>query len=277
MMPIVMLFFALTGCNSSDDKNEVNENLPSLDLTGVAYGSDAAQKLDVYLPAGRTEHTKVFILVHGGGWSSGSRSDFNYVIPLLKAQFPDHAIVNMDYRLASASSPAFPKQIQDIQAVIDFLKESNYNISDDYAFIGASAGAHLAMLYSYKYDTQHNIKAVCSIVGPTDFTDAYYTSHPYYQYAAQYLLGDAATQPEAAAAISPAVYVSPDSPQTIMFYGGQDPLVPISQAVRLKEKLDANDVYNEYYLYSNGGHGNWNPTVMDDFQDKLVNFFTERF
>lgn len=277
MMPILMLFFTLAGCNSSDERSEATEPLPARELMGVSYGSDAAQKMDVYLPEGRNSQTKVFVLVHGGGWSGGSRADFNYVIPLLKQQFPGHAIINLDYRLATASSPAFPKQIEDIQAAIDFVRGSDYSVSEDYAFIGASAGAHLSMLYAYKYDTAHNVKAICNIVGPSDFTDPYYTSHPYYQYAALYLLGNTATQPNAAMAISPAVYVTPESPQTIMFYGGQDQLVPVSQAVRLKEKLDENNVYNEYYLYSNGGHGNWNATVTADFQEKLLSFFRERF
>jgi acetyl esterase/lipase len=278
MLPILLLIFNL-GCNSSDENNKATEEviLPAQDIINVSYGNDAEQKMDVYLPAGRNENTKVFILVHGGGWSGGSKADFNYVIPILKSQFPDHAIVNINYRLATAQSPAFPKQVQDIEEVVQFLKDSDYNISEEYAFIGASAGAHLAMLYSYKYDTHNNVKAVCNIVGPADFTDPYYTSNPYYNYAALYLVGSVGAQPEAAIAVSPALHVNTDSPATILFYGGLDPLVPISQASRLKAKLDQYNVYNEYYLYANGGHGNWNQQTMTDFQDKLINFFKERF
>ena len=278
MLPVLLLIFNL-GCNSSDENNKATKEvvLPAQDIMNVSYGNDPEQKMDVYLPAGRGESTKVFILVHGGGWSGGSKADFNYVIPLLESQFPDHAIVNINYRLATAQSPAFPKQVQDIEEVVQFLKDSDYNVSEEYAFIGASAGAHLAMLYSYKYDTQNNVKAVCNIVGPADFTDPYYTANPYYNYAALYLVGSVGAQPEAAIAVSPALHVNADSPTTIMFYGGQDPLVPSSQANRLKAKLDQYNVYIEYYLYANGGHGNWNQQTMNDFQDKLINFFKERF
>ncbi|OYQ46505.1 hypothetical protein CHU92_01375 [Flavobacterium cyanobacteriorum] len=133
------------------------------------------------------------------------------------------------------------------------------------------------MLYSYKYDNSNNVRAVCSIVGPTDFTDPYYTSHPYYNLAALYLLGNITNQPEAVTAVSPAQHITAQSPATILFYGGQDPLVPVSQANRLKAALDQSGIYNEYYLYEDGGHGNWNPQVMADFQAKLINFFRQRF
>lgn len=277
MLPIILLFFTL-GCNSTDENQTPQQsNLPAQDIMNVSYGNDAEQKMDVYLPAGRNANTKVFILVHGGGWSGGDKADFNYVIPTLKAQFPNHAIVNINYRLATASSPAFPKQVQDIEKVIAFLKASDYSVSDDFAFIGASAGAHLAMLYSYRYDTSNEVKAVCNIVGPTDFTDSYYTANPYYAYASLYLVGNVDNQPEAAIAVSPALHVNANSPATIMFYGGQDMLVPSSQADRLKAKLDEYNVYNEYYLYANGGHGNWNAQTTADFQDKMIQFFKERF
>jgi acetyl esterase/lipase len=219
---MILMLFAF-GCNSSEDDTTATQVLPAREIANVSYGEHSNQKMDVYLPEGRNKNTKVFILLHGGGWSGGSKSDFSYVIPMLKAQFPDYAIVNMDYRLATVESPAFPKQVQDIENVIQYLKASDYNISADYALIGASAGAHLAMLYSYNYDTHHNVKAVCSIVGPADFTDPAYTSHPYFQFGAMYLIGniDYEAHPEVAIAVSPALQVKANAPATIMFYGGK--------------------------------------------------------
>ena len=241
------------------------------------YGSHAQQVLDIYLPQNISPATKIFILLHGGGWSGGSKEQLNYVIPMLKAAFPEHAIVNLNYRLATVEDPAFPKQIQDIEKAIAFLKSGEYNLPSNFAFIGASAGAHLAMLYSYKYDTTHEVKAIVNIVGPADFTDNYYTSHQYYQFAALYLLGAVANHPEAATAISPAVFVNAQSAPTIMFYGGKDPMVPPSQAQRLKAKLDDFKVPNELHIYTNSGHVNWSPQVMADFQVKAISFLQKHF
>ncbi|HEX9979035.1 MAG TPA: alpha/beta hydrolase [Flavobacterium sp.] len=279
-IPMLLMFIAL-GCNQSEENasNNQNPNLPAQDILNVAYGNDAEQKMDIYLPAARNIDTKVIILVHGGGWSGGSKADFNYVIPTLKLNFPEHAIVNMNYRLGTTSSPGFPKQIQDIEKLVQHLKNSDYSISEDYAFIGASAGAHLSMLYAYHYDPGHDVKAVASIVGPTDFTDPVYTGNPLYQYGLLPLVGNVNYQqnPEVFIEVSPATHVSAQSPATIMFYGGQDPLVPATQAPRLKEKLDQFGVYNEMYIYANGGHGNWDIQTMADFTAKLITFLHDRF
>lgn len=270
----LLLLFLLIGCN---DENE--PSLAAETRMGVSYGSDAEQKFDIYLPAGRDERTKVIIMVHGGGWTSGSRSDFNYFIPTLRSEFPDHAIVTMDYRLATATSPGYPKQIEDITLLINHLKSDDYAISDDFAMIGTSAGAHLSMLYAYGHDDAGDVKAVASIVGPTDFTDPAYTSNPLYAQGLYYLVGNVTYQqnPQLYAEVSPRTHVSTQSPPTILFYGGQDPLVPASQSVRLQQRLDEFGVYNEHNLYVNGGHGDWDAATMLDFQGKLIAFLRSNF
>lgn len=277
MTPILVALVFASGCNTNEEKDV--PNLEAKILSNVAYGTDPEQKMDVYLPANRTSETKVFVLVHGGGWSGGSRTDMSYAIPMLKTYFPNHAVVNLDYRLGSQDSPAFPKQIEDIGKAIDFLKESDYQIGNSYGLIGASAGAHLSLLYAYKFDPDNEVQAVCSIVGPTDFTDPAYTGNPLFQYGLGALVGNAnyATNPEVFIEVSPRTHVSASSAATIQFNGGQDPLIPVSQATRLKERLDANNVYNEYYLYPNGGHFNWDAPTLVDFQTKLVAFFNARF
>lgn len=276
MIPMLLLLLSF-GCQSTEESSNTTagSHLAAEVMLNVQYGEKSEQKMDVYLPAGRTtDNTKVFILIHGGGWSGGSKGDMAFVIPMLQQQFPGYAIVNMDYRLATPQYPAFPKQVQDIEEVIQYLKASDYAISNKYALIGASAGAHLAMLYGYKYDTHGDIKAVCNIVGPSDFTDPAYASHPFFQYGAQYLVGNINYQqhPEVIETVSPAAQVTRNAPPTIMFYGGQDPLVPVSQAIRLKAKLDDKGIYNEYYLYQNGGHGNWDAETMVNFSEKLTAF-----
>jgi len=278
-LPLILLFLTF-GCNKSPENNpEEYTSLPAQNSLNISYGNDAQQIMDIYLPAGRNVNTKVIILVHGGGWSGGSKTDFDYFVPTLKAEFPSHAIVNMNYRLATASSPGFPKQIQDIEKLVQHLKASDYSISSDYAFIGASAGAHLSMLYAYHYDPDDDVKAVCSIVGPTDFTDPSYTGNPLYEYGLTALVGNVTFQsnPEIFIEVSPRTHVTAYSPPTIMFHGGQDPLIPATQGPRLKEKLDEFNVYNELYIYPNGGHGNWDAVTMADFSTKLIAFLQAKF
>ncbi|MBK7289651.1 MAG: hypothetical protein IPI78_05040 [Chitinophagaceae bacterium] len=64
-------------------------------MLNVAYGTDAQQKMDIYLPANRTAtNTKVLILIHGGGWTSGDKTDFSSaLIDTLNKRFPNYAIL----------------------------------------------------------------------------------------------------------------------------------------------------------------------------------------
>ena len=85
---LFLIVVSVWGCKDE----EQTTLLPAETRMNVSYGADAGQKIDIYLPAGRTTNTKVIVLVHGGGWSGGSRANFNYFIPVLKNEFPDHAI-----------------------------------------------------------------------------------------------------------------------------------------------------------------------------------------
>ena len=270
LLPLLLLFLNIS-CGS-DDTTVNNEPLEAETLLNVAYGSHTEQKMDVYLPEGRDEDTPVIVLVHGGAWIAGSKEDMSFIVPILQSEFPDHAIVNINYRLASDESPMYPKQIDDITSVIGFIENSDYEVSDDYAFIGASAGAHLSMLYAYKHDNEHDVKAVVNIVGPADFSDPAYAVHPLYESMAVILTGTETPTAEQIAEINPVAHITALAPPTLSFYGGQDPLVPPSQGPRLEAKLDEFGVYNEFNFYPDGGHADWNVQIMQEVYGKIVVF-----
>lgn len=277
---ILVLFLGLLfGCSSADDAIKNNDApLAELNLTNIAYGTDPQQTMDVYLPANRTkDDTKTVIVIHGGSWIAGDKSDMTEASLEIKERFPDYAIVNINYRLATGTSPAFPKQIEDIQQVVSYLKDSDYHIANKYALLGASAGAHIAMLYSYKYDTAHEVKAVCDIVGPADFTDNAYVTHQLYPLAALALLGTPNVTPALIESVNPIAHITPQSPPTIMFYGGRDELVPSTQGPRLEATLNAAGVYNEYNFYPEGGHADWDDATFTEVYAKLALFLEAKF
>jgi acetyl esterase/lipase len=275
ILPFLLLFLTI-GCSTSDDAG--TKNLEAKTLLNVAYGPEAGQDMDVYLPAGRaSDATKVLVLVHGGSWVAGSKEDLALLVPIVQQKFPGYAIVNINYRLATEDSPALPKQVDDIQKVIDYLESSSYHIADEYAFIGFSAGAHLSMLYSYGYDPEHKVKAVCNVVGPADFTDPAYLEHELYPFAALYLIGTSSPTQEQITNASPVTYITAQSPPTITFYGGQDPLVPASQGPLLKAKLDDFGVYNEFNFYPDGGHGDWDALIFQEVYGKIEAFLQLKF
>ncbi|MFP9099792.1 alpha/beta hydrolase fold domain-containing protein [Flavobacterium sp. RHBU_24] len=276
---LLLFIFAglLSACSSDDNNNQQQAPLAAAEYANVQYGTDPGQTMDVYLPAGRTADTKVIILIHGGAWIAGSKEDFADFIPVIKQEFPDDAIVNINYRLATETSAAFPKQMEDLQKVIAFLKNSDYVIDNTYALIGASAGAHLAMLYGYEYDTAHEVKAICDIVGPADFFDPEYVSNPLYPFAAQYLLGTTTPTQQQIESVSPIAHITAQSPPTLSFYGGADPLIPATQGPRLKAALDEAGVVNEFNFYATGGHGDWDDATYEDVYLRITSFFEAHF
>lgn len=266
---LLFLVSVLWSCSSDKDQSTA---LPAQTFSNVSYGPDSQQVYDIDLPAGRNAAaTKVIVMIHGGAWYAGSKNDMAAAMAFARLQFPYHAIVNMEYRLATNDSPAYPKQINDIQSVIAHLESQGYGISKQYAFLGVSAGAHLAMLYAYHFDPERHVKAVCSIVGPTDFTDPAYVGSELETTLFPYLVGtDPST--ELVAEVSPVTHVTPNSTPTIQFNGNADPLIPLSQGERLETALDAAGVPNERHVYT-AGHGNFSVGDSQDIYGKLGNFF----
>lgn len=257
----LFLLFVIYSCS-----NKTNEDLLTdfpLDPSkyyqelDISYGNDEDQKFDLYLPANRTFSTKIMILVHGGGWTSGDKSDMNILKDIVQQDFPNLAIVNINYRLADASNSPYPMQIEDITTIINYLKENKvkYTVSDDFGFIGVSAGGHLSLLWSYAFDDFKDVKMVCSIVGPTNLTDPAYLNNTNPDL--QELLSSFGVNTELSflEEASPYHQVSSTAPPTILFYGGQDPLIPVTQGTDLRDKLQTLGVTHEFTLYPNAGHG----------------------
>lgn len=275
----LLLFVLLPFYSCSNDENGTSVDLTvAKTMLNVSYGSNSQQVFDLYLPANRSESsTKTLILVHGGAWIEGDKADMNYAVDIIKQFLPEYAIANVNYRLATTGNYAFPMQINDIDAIVQKLKNDDYQISDNFGFIGTSAGGHLSMLYSYGHNSNNDIKMVCSIVGPTNFTDPNYINNPAWLDLYFNLTGvHYADNPTYYEQLSPLFRATSSSVPTIMFYGNADPLIPTSQGVDLHAKLDQLGVYNEFNLY-NGGHGNWSQTDLLDANLKMIAFIQNKF
>lgn len=277
---ILLLFVPIINSCSSDDSNSEDTNTLPLEetvLLNVSYGTNSQQVYDIYLPANRTsEKTKVIALVHGGGWTSGDKSDMDDFIDLIKFNHPDHAIVNINYILAVPFSiPAFPNQFIDLESAISQLTnlKDEYQILPEFGLIGTSAGAHLSLMYDYLYDSNDQVKMVCDIVGPTDFTDPFYADDPLFEILVGALIDESAYPPQSnyAEITSPLFHVSGFSSPTILFYGSDDPLVPITNGNNLDMALTNNSVTHSYTTYQ-GGHGGWSDESLNNLTEQLISF-----
>jgi dipeptidyl aminopeptidase/acylaminoacyl peptidase len=125
-----------------------------------------------------------------------------------------------------------------------------------FALAGGSAGGHLALLFSYAFDSEHLIKAVVSLAGPTDLTDTSFhrcAANYRIDYVFRQLLGnDYRDNPALYREASP--LFRPDSVPTLLIYGKLDDLVPFAQGLRLFEALSSYGFPADTLFYENAGH-----------------------
>jgi acetyl esterase/lipase len=134
------------------------------DQVYAQYGA-RCMKLDVYRPAG--EKLPVVVLVHGGGWKSGYRSEF---VPMA-LRFAQHgyAAVTVSYRLSGEAR--YPAAVQDVQAAVRWLRAHAAELGLDaerVALAGGSSGGQIASLAGVTAGT--DVKAIINIDGLSDFT-----------------------------------------------------------------------------------------------------------
>lgn len=180
--PVAYLFisacFLLFSCKKDKESPETAQV-----LTDVSFGTDGKQKMDVYLPEGRNEQTPVVVMLHGGGFVSGDKTDLSARARQFHAK--GFAVLNVNYRLVDAdgvlSNPIVHKpspvkitdQLNDIQAAINLAasKASEWSVSaDKWGVAGHSAGATLALLYAYgDKNTGNRVKVAGNWAGATNF------------------------------------------------------------------------------------------------------------
>ncbi|HUC83227.1 MAG TPA: alpha/beta hydrolase [Flavisolibacter sp.] len=276
-----LLFVSVFFVACQKEADEVAEQpLPEQTTNNVSYGTDAAQRMDVYLPAGRTtEATKVMVMIHGGGWIGGDKSEMSVYVPTIKQQLPDYAVFNLNYRLGTFPPPAnpFPTQENDVKAAIEFImgKAEEYKFNKEkIVLLGASAGAHLALLQGYKYNSP-KAKAVVSLFGPTDMSALhdYYAINPPLQTAIQLLMSGTPTSNNPLyQSSSPINFVSAQTPPTLLLHGTADAVVPYEQSTALKTKLETAGVSVKLVTYNNAGHGDWSDATFANAFTEIVNF-----
>lgn len=120
---------------------------------GIAVTSDIqyindgnpAHLLDVYTPENADSPLPVIIVVHGGGWTYGTK-ELNKRLGMCLSQ-EGFTVLNINYRLIQEAR--FPAQLQDIYGALNWLerrKDDYFADTNNVFIVGDSAGGHLASL-----------------------------------------------------------------------------------------------------------------------------------
>ncbi|WP_213277909.1 alpha/beta hydrolase [Chryseobacterium indologenes] len=271
----LIMFFLWTGCK--EKKIELGKDISFDKEENIHYGNSPEQIMDLYVPNKKDQGKKdVFIMIHGGGWRSGNKSQLTFFTLSMMQKFPDHIFVNMNYRLTSATQFGLPNQTDDIKKVTELLKNKlGYNPS--LILLGNSAGGHLSMLYAYQSDTDKKVKAVINIVGPADLSDPGFKNYPEYSFVEKRLV-DPRVQKSGISLIdfaSPVKWIKENSPPTLSYYGNSDRVIPSTQAKILDSILNKNHVIYESYQF-NGGHLDWDKQPNDKLLINKIETFLKK-
>ena len=233
-------------------------------ITGIAYGSDARQQLDIYAPLGRTETAHpVLIFFHGGSWRDGEREGYGFV----GRAFASRGFVTViaDYR--KAPKVRFPAFVQDTAATIAWVHTNIAKHDGDPECIflmGHSAGAHIAMMAALdpqwlaaKELKPDVIKGVIGLAGPYDFL-------PLTSDSSKIALGQWPDLTET----QPITYVRADAPPLLLLTGDKDTVVKPRNSQALADKIAALGGQPRLKIYSGVDHADIIMAVARPFRTK---------
>jgi acetyl esterase/lipase len=143
----------------------------SLTEADFAYGPDARQKLDIYMPREAKLPLPVVVFVHGGSWEEGSKDSYTFAGRALAAQGFLTLVVN--YRLHPEHQ--YPAFVDDVDLALRWAVENVKGFGGDPAKIfamGHSAGAYnvaMAVLGDRYKEGRPKLAGVITLAGPFDF------------------------------------------------------------------------------------------------------------
>lgn len=218
----------------------------------------AAAKLDIYSQGTGTDRPAVLV-IHGGGWRQGSRSDMaDHARRFAEAGF---VAVNIDYRLTP--SGRFPHAVQDCVCALAYVRANAADLGidpDRIATYGYSAGGHLATMLGMaagheavapdcEWGDTGPARAVVSGAGPQDMALL-----PEVDAVVDFVGGTRAAVPELYAAASPLSYVAAGAPPTLFITGDADWFVDIEHSRRMQRALEDVGVETRLLSIAGGGH-----------------------
>jgi acetyl esterase/lipase len=231
--------------------------VPTPMVSDVSYGPHSSQCLDVYSANGEPGRAApLVVMIHGGGWESGSRGDVVKFIPAFTSQ--RYVVANVGYRVSSeAMAPAAAEDARiAIQCArllsVDWGADSNRML-----LVGFSAGAHLALLSALAPPAaiggpQSRVRGMISFWGITDVTDLLDGDHT--RGFARRWIPESPERLELSRRLSPINYDVADAPTLCAVHSVHDNVVPFAHSERLVAKFQNAKRPSKLIELSHHGH-----------------------
>ena len=266
-MSVIIFFAEVLGVPVMTSENYIYYNL--------SYGEHERHTIDLCIPK-NTEEAGLVLYIHGGAWIMGDKEMYRDTIKEISEKF-GVACAAMNYRYI-CDTVDINDIMDDVDAAMNRIKATGKRHGVDInrsILTGGSAGANLALLYSYSRVENSAIPpvAVMSDCGPTDLSDDYYFYNS--ELGKGNAIGDKAfieqllswacgkkityeTRDEAIEEIkkvSPLYYVNENTVPTIINHGIVDDIVPFRNAQSLDARLTEYGVEHYFNIYPNSSHG----------------------
>ena len=234
---------------------------------GVAYASIPHDRLlmDIVRPKAAGKYPGI-VMIHGGGFSSGTRE--SYLPMAIRLAQNGYVAATVSYRLAPMFQ--FPMPLHDVKSAVRFLRANagKYGVdAEKMGAIGVSAGATWAQFLAVSRgvpqlegngphkEFSSSVDCAVSYYGRSDMRRAYEGSRNAATALPQLLGGDRQAALDMHLRASPLSWVNPDSAPVLAIHGTRDQNVPYEQSLFLMERLKSVGVEAELETIAEAGHG----------------------
>lgn len=225
--------------------------IPDVKKEIISYAQHGGVDLNIhFFRANASVPAPCILVIHTGGWDSGSPDEFEQMNRYLAAA--GYAVAAMSYRFA----PRFPwpAQREDALAALAFLKKHAVSLGIDpacFVLFGRSAGGQIAETVAYAANDP-SVKGCIAFYAPADLVFAYehLSEEPDILDSRtllhNFLGGPLSEQHSLYTDASSYHHVGRSTPPTLLIHGANDPLTWYRQSERLSARLTERSVPHLY-------------------------------
>lgn len=223
-------------------------------------------RVDIYQPEKRDGLLPAVVVVHGGAWFHGDKSDYAFGLHDRWLAAQGYVVFDVQYR----TSGGWPSPLADVKCAVRWVKRNaaRYGVNPDrVALMGRSAGGHLALMAAYTANDDR-FPAGCGTSALADVDESVHAVVVSYAPAdlmlwpaergsaiAELMGGLPGEIPDLYREASPINHVRPDLPPTLIVHGQRDRLVPPVHSEQLFNHLRAAGVRSVLLRIPWGRHG----------------------
>ncbi|MCQ2210416.1 MAG: alpha/beta hydrolase fold domain-containing protein [Paludibacteraceae bacterium] len=283
------------GGDGSQNSGNIGDYTSKKDIDYVGDGH-IGHKMDVYFPKDNNEKHNVIIHIYGSAWgSNNSKGSADLGTVGIAALQAGYILVCPNHR--TYQDALYPAQINDIKAVVRYLRGNAEELGIDTSFIaisGFSSGGHLASLMGVtrnvekeytvgsatmdiegtlgKYTNESSwVDAVCDWSGPVDCRDKG-CGNPIPMAPENDMVGGCNDQqcPDKHALLGANTFIDATDAPTMIAHGSADNIVPQCEGEKFYNNLKKAGVECEYHPHG-GQHG-----VEGSLTDEMITFFNKQ-